>query len=161
MIAPQERLHAPDWRNLSVDKFKSKGAVSFVTRDNIQKEIDDVKVYLFGDNKAEVKGWWREISSTQRRWVYFMYPAGFDTSKIDPEYWGSPDDPKMNCSRMRLLEIQGNLFKLIFKANTQDDELQAKVFMAVQKAVQEIEEFETGAADSNNQADNCSQDSEA
>lgn len=85
----------------------------------------------------------------------------FDTNNIDPKYWGSPNDPNMTCSRMRPLEIRRNLFKLIFKANTQDDGLQARVFTAVQKAVQEIEEFEAGAADSNNQADNNSQDSEA
>ncbi|CAG1981591.1 unnamed protein product [Fusarium graminearum] len=160
-ITPYKRLPGPYWRTLPVDMFKrGVGAVSYVMRDSIQKEIDDLEEYLFSDNKAEVKGWWREIKSAQK-WLYVIYPVGFDTSKVDPKYWGSPDDPNMTCSRMRLLEIQRNLFKLIFKANTQDDELQAKVFTAVQKAVQEIKEFEAGAADSNNQADNNSQDSEA
>ncbi|EKJ74044.1 hypothetical protein FPSE_05818 [Fusarium pseudograminearum CS3096] len=158
-ITPYKRLPGPNWRSLPVDTFKrGVGAVSYVMRDSIQKEIYDLEVYLFG-NKAEVEGRWREIKSAQRQWLYVMYPVGFDTSKIDPKYWGSPDDPNMTGSQMRLLEIQRNLFKLIFKANTQDNALQAKVFMAVQKAVQEIEEFEAGAADSDNQADD-SQESE-
>lgn len=52
------------------------GAVSYVMRDSIQKEIDDLEEYLFSDNKAEVKGWWREIKSAQK-WLYVMYPVGY------------------------------------------------------------------------------------
>ncbi|KAL6913715.1 hypothetical protein FSHL1_011392 [Fusarium sambucinum] len=91
------------WRDLDVEEFKKANRVCFVTLDNMGKELADLAAHLF--NGVDVATRWHNVfRDGSNEFFYLMYPVGFDTSRIGPEYWNPAS--AMNLAQMRQSELE-------------------------------------------------------
>ncbi|GKU17431.1 hypothetical protein FLAG1_01150 [Fusarium langsethiae] len=128
---------------MEVDKFKRTTThKSVVSLGNLQKELADLATYLFKDNETEVDAWWHELEGETMHWTYLLFPAGFDTDKIPPDYRNPNQKRSMNVIQMEVLELKRSMVELLSELQDQDKAKRDEVYSILKIKVEKLKKLE-------------------